>query len=525
MARKRSLTTEDQSRLAESLLRAEAYPHPVSSVEMLETHISLVFLTGPFAYKIKKAVKLDFLDFSTLERRRRYCQEELRLNRQWAPALYLEVVPIRGTEERPAVAGNGPIIEYAVKMVQFPQDSQLDRQLDSGLLREKDMYELAETVAGYHEVARIIDYENDTESVRKVTAPILENFAPLQQAIDMELLARVREWSVARLSELKPVLVQRRKEGYVRECHGDLHLANLVRTPDRIVAFDCVEFSADLRNIDVLSDVAFLVMDLVAAARQDLAYAFLNRYLECTGDYAGMRVFGLYFVYHCMIRAKVAAIRSAERLNAGERRRDIEQLKHHLAVAVRWIDAPPPRVVAMHGFSASGKTWLSTRLMTQLAGIRVRSDIERKRLFGLNETASSHSGPGEGIYTEGAGRNVYGAVLDASESLIDAGFSVIVDASFLRRADRQALVALARRKGASYVFVETHADRVELERRLQSRRKQGGEASEADLAVLQHQFEVAEPLTQEEKKRCLPVSTDADVDIGQVIKALNALMR
>ncbi len=516
-------TVRQQSRLVEALLKSESYPHPVSSLDVIETHISWVVLTGEFAYKIKKAVNFGFLDFSTLERRQHYCEEELRLNRQWAPSLYLSVVPICGDYDHPFVDGDGKTIEYAVKMVQFPQSAQLDKQLAAGLLHFDDLVQLAETVASYHADARIIEYADARESVRKVTAPMRENFAPVEQAIDMDLLTRVQEWTETRLRDLKPLLVERRKEGFVRECHGDLHLTNLVRLPEGIAAFDCVEFSSDLRNIDVLSDVAFLVMDLTAGARQDLAYAFLNRYLEVTGDYAGMRVFGLYFVYHCMILAKVAALRSTERTEAETRRHDIEQVKHNLAVAVRWIDASRPVLIATHGYSGSGKTWLSSRLMTLIPAIRLRSDIERKRMFGLQETASSHSEPGAGIYADRPSRSVYEKLIESAEGLLDAGFNVIIDASFLRRDDRQILAAMAARKDVAAVFVDTVADRNLLEQRL--RRRQTGErdASEADIEILNYQLDVAEPLSVDELERTVCVPTDDTMDTDQVIKSIRAV--
>ena len=513
----------DQSRLIGSLLKRQSYPHPVSSIEVFETHISWVITTGLFAYKIKKAVNLGFLDFSTLQRRKHFCDEEVRLNQQWAPELYLEVVAICGSHDRPSLAGDGVAIEYAVKMAQFPQTAQLDNQLNAGLLHEKDLYELAETVAGYHRKARIIEYAGERESVKKVKVPMLENFAPVEQAIDMDLLTRVQQWTSTSLLALKPSLVERRQNGFVRECHGDLHLANLVRLSRGIVAFDCVEFSADLRNIDVLSDIAFLVMDLVAGARQDLAYAFLNRYLECTGDYNGMRVFGLYFVYHCMIRAKVAAIRSTEHVNSEGRRHDLEDLKHNLAVAIRWIEAPAPRLLAMHGYSGSGKTWLSSQLMTQLPAIRLRSDVERKRLFGLDETASSDSKPGKGIYTGASSKRVYEVLIEKAERLLGTGLSVIIDASFLRGADRQLIVALADRQKLEYAFLDTSAERLELEQRLQNRSTHDKDASEADIEVLKSQYETADPLTAAELERTVAVATDRDVDIGTVIKGLRSI--
>jgi aminoglycoside phosphotransferase family enzyme/predicted kinase len=523
MERREANSTNTQSSLIASLQKPDVYPHPVSSIELFETHISWVILTGSFAYKIKKAVHLDFLDFSTLELRRHYCEEELRLNKQWAPELYLEVLPVCGSYDRPIIGGDGSAIEYAVKMVQFPQSAQLDNQLKAGLLQEKDLYELAETIAGYHGQAKIIEYANDKESVRKVRAPMLENFTPLRQAIDMDLLSRVQQWTANSLRDLKPALIQRRKDGFVRECHGDLHLANLVRSAEGIVAFDCVEFSAELRNIDVISDVAFLAMDLVAHARQDLAYILLNRYLECTGDYSGMDLFGLYFVYHCMIRAKVAAIRSIERTDAEDREQDIEALKHNLAVAARWIEGPDPKLIAMHGYSGSGKTWVSSRLMSQLPAIRVRSDIERKRRFGLDETASSNSKPGMGIYSEQAKAGVYEGLIETAGGLLRVGFNVIIDASFLSQTARQLAVALADRQNVSVVFVDTSADKAELERRLRKRDVSGQDASEAGIEVLQHQFGRSDPLTAAERKQTVFVATDASIDLDHTIKSLNRM--
>ena len=423
-----------QAQLIAALRLSQAWPHPVAEIEVAETHISWVLLTGSFAYKIKKSVKFEFLDFSTLERRRHFCDEELRLNRRWAPELYLEVVPIGGSVANPVMGGTGAAIEYAVKMLQFPRSAQLDHQLDADLLREADLEQLAETVAGYHRNARIIEYGNDQESVRKVRAPMLENFLPLEKVIDMRLLSRVEKWTRTTLQALKPTLIQRRKDGFVRECHGDLHLANLARLPSGIAAFDCVEFSAELRNIDVISDIAFLFMDLVARARQDLAAVFLNRYLERTGDYAGMKVFGLYFVYHCMIRAKVAAIRSLERSRTADRDDDIDSLKHNLAVAARWIDRRPPRLIAMHGFSGSGKTWLSARLVVNVPAIRLRSDIERKRVFSADDALGAVVLTESGRYSQRSRAEVYQKLFEMAELLLGEGLNVIIDASFLRKA-------------------------------------------------------------------------------------------
>jgi aminoglycoside phosphotransferase family enzyme/predicted kinase len=512
-----------QLELIASLLKPEAYSHPVATLDLIETHISWVILTGTFAYKIKKSIKLDFLDFSTLRQRRYFCGEELRLNRRMAPQLYLDVVPICGSDKNPQVGGEGGAIEYALKMHQFPQSDQLDRQLDAGLLSKSDMLNLAERISAYHQDAVKLDFISDRETVRQVSTPQLDNFPPIDSATNMRTTDRVRAWTSQSLHDLEHTLVERHKNGYVRECHGDLHLANLVRLPSGIVAFDCIEFSAELRNIDVISDVAFLAMDLVARARQDLAAIFVNRYLECTGDYSGMYVFGLYFVYHCLIRAKVAAVRSSERHKAAERTHDIEQLKHYLGVAARWIQRSSPIVVGMHGFSGSGKTWLSTQLMSELPAIRVRSDIERKRGLDLAETASSESQPGGGAYTARARAEVYTLMLEKIDGLIAAGFNVIADASFLMHTHRQLLQAVANHNDAALVWVDASADKDELLRRLRSRAVVGDDASEADSRVLDYQYKHADPLTAAELKNTVFVVTDRQVDPGAIIKSIKSI--
>ncbi len=512
-----------QSELVASLLKPRAYPHPVANLQLLETHISWVILTGNYAYKIKKSVKLDFLDFSSLRLRRHYCEEELRLNRRMAPQLYLDVVPICGAERNPRVGGEGRAIEYAVKMHQFRQRAQLDRQLDAGLLNDNDMRELAETIAAYHRNAVVVDLGGDQDVMQQIGAPQLDNFAPINSVTALKSTRRVEEWTARSLRELDDTLIERHRNGFVRECHGDLHLANLVRLSSGIVAFDCIEFSAALRSIDVISDLAFLAMDLVASARQDLAQILVNRYLECTGDYAGMSVFGLYFVYHSMIRAKIAAVRSGERPDAEARAEDIAKLKHYLAVAIRWIRQPAPVLVGMHGYSGAGKSWLASELMAELPAVRVRSDIERKRLLHLTETASSKSRLGAGAYTAAAKANVYAAMMKIIDGLLASGFNVVADASFLTRADRQTLESLAGHRRVALVWVDVSASNDVLLQRLRDRTACGKDASEADIAVLDYQRERADPLTAAELKRTVFVETHRHVDPGAIVRSIRSI--
>jgi len=503
---------QDQATLITSLQRATAYPHPVTDFQVMDTHISWVILTGKFAYKIKKALRLEFLDFSTLELRRHFCEEELRLNRRWAPELYLDVVPIRGTLERPTLLGDGEPIEYAVKMLQFHQEWQLDKQLALGRLTEDDMRNLAETIHGYHEKADVAPPMDGAEVMRTVSSPMYDNFVPLTEVADGTQLEQLRTWTRQSLEQLHDTIVDRQRSGFVRECHGDLHLTNLVRLPSGIVPYDCVEFASELRTMDVLSDLSFLFMDLVSRHRADLAYVLINRYLEKSGDYAGMSVMGLYFVYHCLIRAKVAAIRNTER--------SLRELGYRLSTAVEWIERPSPVLIVMHGLSATGKTWLSSRVLSRMPAIRLRSDIERKRLHGLGELESSESGLAEGIYTDTATVGVYEQMLKMANTLLQAGFNVILDAAFLQREWRHEARELAAGQGAGFVILETITGGDELARRLRERAQDKSEASEADLDVLDYQKRHAEPLDEGERQRCVSVASDREIDLQEIVRKL-----
>lgn len=512
----------EQDRLIAALQDPSNFPHLVSSLRVIETHISWVILTGLFAYKIKKAVNLGFLDFSTLAKRKHFCEEELRLNSRWAPDLYLGLVPVTGSAEQPALGGDGPVIEYALKLRQFPQNAQLDRQLDTGRLGESDMRQLAETIAALHSRAPRVGFPGRRQAVSLASRPMLENFDVVDRATDLAIVARIRAWTESSVEALADVFVSRHMNGFVRECHGDLHLANLVRLSAGIVPFDGIEFSDELRQIDVINDVAFLAMDLFSRARQDLAAAFVNHYLERSGDYAGMSTFGLYFVYRCLTRAKVAAIRSTERAQAERREEDLNALRHYLAVASRWVDRPRPVLVAMVGFSGSGKTWLSERLLARLPAIRLRTDVERRRLAGPVETDVPESVPGAGRYSQRARAAVYRHVLDSAASLLRSGFNVIIDAAFLSREARDEVAQLAAGLGVVYLFVETVAANDVLTERLNRRQAAHRDASEADVGVLRYQLAHFDPLDEEEKRRSITVATDAEISIDSLVKAIIA---
>lgn len=508
------------SPLVESLLQPGAFPHATDGIELMETHISWVILAGEFVYKIKKPVRLDFLDFGELERRKFYCDEEVRLNKAWAPGLYLDVVPITVEEGGARVGGNGVPVEYAVRMHRFDQERLLNCELERGTLSMDDMDELGAHVAEVHLAAQVVD-EKQRERVLSLTRQFIwDNFTALEGKVDEAELGDIRNWTKRELKKVDEKIAQRFDAGFFRNCHGDLHLGNLVRLPGGITAFDCIEFDEDLRHIDVFCDIAFLLIDLVSRRHYDLAAHFLNRYLERTGDYDGMSVFSLYFVYRCLVRAKVAAIRSEGRSDDSKRSADLDELAHYLGMAKRQIAPRTAVLVVMSGLSGSGKTWFSTKLMGALPAIRIRSDLERKRMFGLGETENSNSGVGEGIYTTAASRELYGTLFALAHSILEADHNVILDAAFLRRAERAGAIEIARRCASFPAILAVTAPPATLRQRIRARAREGGDASEANLGVLDYQLGIAEPVADAEPALLIEVNNSDDTDASSIAAAI-----
>ena len=492
-----------QTSLFEALRNPACYSHPVQSIRILETHISFVVLTGTFAYKIKKAVNLGFLDFTTLEKRRFFCEEELRLNSRFAPEIYLDVVPISGIPEAPRVGGGGNVIEYAVRMREFPQEALADRVLARGKLTSRHIDALAALVAEFHLRTQYSGENDGYGAPEAILASAAQNFAQIRalpiQAAHLQLVDAVEAWSRREHERLREVFVQRKREGRVRECHGDLHLGNIVFLDGEPRVFDCIEFNPDLRWIDVMNEVAFLVMDLEAAGRTDFARRFLNGYLEATGDYAGLRVLRYYCVYRAMVRAKVMLMRAGQQGCTPEDRASATALSgRYLSVAASCAQPSRNFVLITHGFSGSGKTTLSQPLLELSGAIRVRSDVERKRIRGLAAKDRPKSGIAGGLYSADATGSTYSRLLDLARVVVDAGYGVIVDATFLKRGQRDMFRALAAQAGVVFLIVDFAAPEEMLRCHIRSRIAQDDDASDADLAVLEHQLATHEPLQPDE---------------------------
>ncbi len=516
---------KEQPALIRSLLKPETYDHPVQDIRLIETHISWVILTGDYAYKIKKPVDLGFLDFSTLERRRFCCYEELRLNRRLAAPIYLEVVAIAGSAAQPLLNGAGEAIEFAVRMVQFPQAAQLDNMLANGELGAQHMDAIARRVAEFHQTIDVAAKDSDFGDPEHVYRPVAENFAQIRQHLqhgryDRKLDA-LETWSRSTFEAMKPLFVQRKADGFIRECHGDMHLRNLVWFRGEPLAFDCLEFNPALRWIDTMSEIAFLVMDLQDRQQPELAQRFLNGYLERSGDYPGLRVLRFYLVYRALVRAKVDAIRASQpHVSERDKQQAENEFLAYLDLARAYTRVEPPVLIITRGLSASGKSTLTQPLLEQTGAIRIRSDVERKRLFGIDLDADSSAGIDQGIYTAEAGRRTYGELRSLAAAVIDAGTPVIVDAAFLQFEQREPFRQLALEKRVPFVILEFTATADTLRRRITAR---AHDVSDADLSVLEHQLETVKPLRDDELASVIRIDTEKPFDVEQLHDRINRL--
>ncbi len=515
--------------LIDALLERGVFDHPVESIRVVETHISFVLLTGSYAYKIKKPVDLGFLDFTTLARRKHFCEEELRLNRRLAPDLYVDVVPICGSVDAPVLGGEGIPFEYCVRMRQFDSRQEIDRLLGEGAVTAPHFDRFAADLAAFHDAVDVAAPHSefgDRASLRRQVMDNFEQCEPCRAQLEVpQRLERLRAWSEASLERLDDRFAERKRDGHVRECHGDLHAANMVLVDERIVAFDCLEFSPRLRWIDTMSEIAFVLMDLDFRARPDLARRFLNCYLEHGGDYAGLSVLRHYLVYRAMVRAKVACIRlRQEGAGEGEHGHALAEFRDHVGLAARYTEQPPsPWLALTHGLSGSGKTFVTDAVLERIDAVRVRSDVERKRLHGLAPAQRSGSGVDEGLYQRQASAATYERLARVAEQIVLAGYPAIVDATFLERAQRQAMRRLAERLGVPFVILEFVAPYELLAQRVGARLAGAADASEATLEVLARQRDRDEALDADERALALEIDAGADGRADRIAERLQAL--
>ena len=516
---------QDQVSLIQALQNPALYPHPVDNIQLLETHISWVILTGSIAYKIKKAVNFDFLDFSTLEKRHFYCNEEVRLNRRFAPDLYLDVVAVRGSPERPTWQGEGATIEYAVRMRQFPQQALLSSLASRHGITEDHVDEIAALVADMHASAAVADANGQYGLPGGIHHWVVENFMHIRPALPdggrRQRLDCLEQWCEQEFRRREAVFHTRRVEGFVRECHGDLHLGNLALIDGRITPFDCIEFNPRLRWIDVMSESAFLVMDLQDRGYPELACRFLNTLLQRTGDYAGVGILRYYLVYRALVRAKVTVLRIVQAVASTAPNDEVwREYDSYAELAAGYAEALAPALIITHGVSGSGKSWMAFRLANRMGAIQLRSDVERKRLFGYRMDAKTGSGVQSGIYTAEASRQTYARLANLARYLIDGGYTAIVDAAFLKHNERMQFRLLAEELGVPFVLLDFFAHEALLRERICGRQVSGTDPSEAGVEVLQVQLRLREALDSDERKHAIAIDTSREVSVDDLVSLI-----
>ena len=449
-----------------------------------------MFIAGDYAYKVKKPVNFGFLDFSSLEKRKHFCEEEVRLNRRLAPDLYLGVLPIRATSQGPRVgASEGEVLEWCVLMRRFAEEDVLAARLEKGRFDPAWVDVLAQDLARFHmQAERAPQGFGEPQALAEYVLDNLREAARHPDAVSRELVASLFAWAEKELAAKAPLVQKRVQEGCVRACHGDLHLGNIVLWRGRPVPFDCIEFNDAFRFIDIANDIAFLAMDLDARGRTDLALRLLSRWLETSGDRAALALLRLFLFYRAGVRGKVALLtRAGAALTEAERENKAEEARMYFALAARYAAPARPRLYAVAGFSGSGKSTLALQGIAHAKALVFRSDAVRKRL--------ARKYPDEPLYGPAMHERTYQELFALAEDALRAGFSVILDATFLLPRSREDLRALARRLNVPLRIIWLDVPEEELVRRIQARR---GDVSDADVEVLRRQLAQHAPPARDE---------------------------
>ncbi|MDM0118215.1 bifunctional aminoglycoside phosphotransferase/ATP-binding protein [Variovorax arabinosiphilus] len=470
---------------------------------LIETHISWLLLGRTTVYKLKKPLRLSFLDGTTLAARRRFCEEELRLNRRLAPSLYLDVVEVCDNGQGPTFGGPGTVLDVAVHMRRFPEGALWRDMLRADTLAPHHVDAMAKTLAAFHRDAAVAPAGSAFGSAA-AHAQVVQG---LEETVETPAL---RAWMAGQLQALAPWWAARQREGHVRECHGDLHLGNVLQLEGQATAFDGIEFDPALRWIDVVDDIAFLAMDLLANDRRQLAFRFINAYLSASGDYDALPGLRFAMVCRALVRAQVTTLaerQGVQAVGAGD-------ASAYLALAEALSTAGDARLAITHGLPGSGKSFVSQGVLEAAGAICVRSDVERKRLFGLEAHASSRDRVPGGIYDAATTHRTYARLQQVAETALRAGWPVIVDAAFLRHSERAAFAALAAAMGVPFAVLDCRAALPLLRQRVQARQAVGTDPSEADLAVLEKLAGADEALSASERAAAIVADADAPAPVS-----------
>lgn len=476
-----------------SLLHPDAYPEPTAAVHLLQTHVSFLFVTDRFVYKVKKPVNLGFLDFTTLERRFFYCNEELRLNRRLAPDVYREVVPVRAASHGATFRGDGRIIDYAVKMVRLPEELMMSRLLAEGAVTPAQILTLAGVIARFHHSAATSPAIARYGTPAAVRANWEENFRIAGQFIDRTVsrsdYGLIRGWVGEFLDRNEQLFSQRVTEGFIREGDGDLHAGNICLA-DPPVIFDCIEFNERFRYLDTAADIAFLLMDLEYYRAGHFVSSFVEEYCRITGDTGIRKLLPFYQVYRAFIRGEVESIKATEpELSVREREEAGESARKHFRLARGLIvrEGLPLTLYITCGLSGSGKSAVAAELSFQLGLALFSSDLVRKRLAGIPPTERRGGDYLGGIYDQEFTRRTYDRLRDLAHEALGNGRSVIVDATFRDPLERRAFRELAAAHGARFVILAVRCPEVLILERLEAREGRDDVISDARRDVFVRQ--------------------------------------
>jgi aminoglycoside phosphotransferase family enzyme/predicted kinase len=489
--------------LIRAALRVDFFPHHPDAVVLKQTHISYVLLAGEYVFKIKKAVRFPFLDYSTLEKRRYFCEEEVRLNRRLAPTVYLGVLAIVQDRERYSLADSaraGPNLrEYTVKMRHLPEENFLDRLVREGKARKEHCDRIATRLASFYTSAPS-DRATLYGSPDAIRANLEKNLAEMGPFIGATLSSdefrRIQDYQLTFAADHRDLLEKRMREGRVREGHGDLRAEHVCFENDPIV-FDCVEFSEQFRYCDTASEIAFLAMDLDYLGAPLLADYFVSRFQSVSQDSDLLRLLPLYKTYRACVRGKVETLRSQEpEVREDERLEAKQRARRYFHLAHRYSSGPcPPAVIVVCGLAGSGKSTIARGVSARTAYQVLNSDVVRKQLAGAPLTRRSSDQYGQGLYSESFNTRTYDELLKQTEECLKSDKGVIVDATFKEPQHRRQFLELSARLGRPMIFVECRASESKTLERLKNRERRSGEVSDATIGVYLRQREEFVPLS------------------------------
>ncbi|MGE4501885.1 MAG: AAA family ATPase [Thiomicrospira sp.] len=504
------MTQSTHTALTNWLSQPEHYPHPCQTITRIETHISTVFLTGDYAYKLKKPVNFGFLDFSDLAARKTYCEMEMMLNRRTAPNLYLDLITLyqntSGDQFSFQPLAGLQIADYLIKMRQFDPDKVLSRYLHHHPLSREQTELLARAIADFHRQAEQVDAQAYWGSAPCVLEPMSDNFPTLLnlaeklQRTDLsQRLKQLAHWTQHQHTLLAPLIEQRKQQGFVRACHGDLHLDNIALIDERPTLFDGIEFNEQFRWIDTLSDLAFLLIDLDAGHQHTLAADLLNRYLRLNGDYAGLLLLRFYQTYRALVRAKISGLRY-QQLQTDAAQPYLDDLINYISLAESYAypQHTPPTLYVMQGISGSGKSTLADQLHQQTGALIISSDLERKRLFGIAPTQRVNAQQRAKLYSGAMNQATYQTLYQACQSALQAGLSVIADATFLQAKHRQRFIELAHTLSCRHLTLSIQPDPHLAEAWITQRQQHNQDPSDADSRIMRSQIAYFEAPTEQE---------------------------